>query len=142
MAHANPALSVLELGASTQTATSSIFSSVLDAEETALPSFDYVFAASNEATLDCAKTQLQNWKNRISFKHLDPSKSPTTQDFKDGSYDLVIVSDLQLVAQDPNAVLTNLRKLLKPGGRLCIVQIENPRVELALILGSLPSSRG
>lgn len=140
MAHVNPTLSVLELGASTQTVTSSVFSSMVGLEEIALPNFDYDFAAPHEATLKDAEKKLQTWKNRINFKHYDVSRSANTQNFKDGSYDLVIVSDLQLAAQDPNTVLANLRKLVKPGGRLCIVHVETSRLDLALVLGTLPSS--
>lgn len=139
MAHANPHLSVLEIGKSTTDATTSILSSIGNIRHSPLRDVDYVFATSDTAALSKAEEHLQAWKDRIKLTQLDLLKSIGEQDISGGSFDVIIISDLLMPTQDPRAILEKLRSILKPGGKLCLVQTADPCLEIAITLRCLPS---
>ena len=139
MAHTNPNLSVLEIGTSVQSATPSIISSVSRTEDNDHQRFEYIFSTSHKQTLGIAEEHLKPWKDHIKFKNFDLGNIPAHQDLQHNRYDVIVVSDLLLAARDLNTFLTQLRELLKPGGKLCIVHTVETCIELTLVLHCLPS---
>ncbi len=139
LAHNDPNLSVLELGTARGGLASSLFSSApeLTDNEPSLPK--YVFSASTEGDLQEAKEYLGVANNSIIFKTLSIEKELSSQGFESGAFDIIVASN-PLRAQDDEKTLTNMKKLLKPGGRLCLVNVARPATGLSIVFRCLASS--
>lgn len=59
----------------------------------------------------------------VAFKPSDVSKSLVQQGFLESSYDLVIVYSILHTMPEPEEALFNIRRLLKPGGYLVVLEI-------------------
>lgn len=59
----------------------------------------------------------------MDFRPLDVRRDPTEQDFKAHSYDLVIASNVLHATPELETTLKNVHKLLKPGGRLIVIEV-------------------
>ncbi|MGW4234207.1 methyltransferase domain-containing protein [Streptomyces sp. NPDC004980] len=57
------------------------------------------------------------WPARVRFQHLTAEEAATTSD---GPYDAVFAAYLFRNVSDPDSVLTTVRSLLRPGGRLAV----------------------
>lgn len=64
--------------------------------------------------------------NRISFKVLDVDHDPANQGFNSGSYDMVVAAMVLHATADLDKALRNLRRLLRPGGHLVLVEVISP----------------
>nr|QHD56300.1 polyketide synthase [Curvularia sp. IFB-Z10] len=123
LAHARPSLRVLELAASTGQMTSSVI------EDLSLPNgalySKYTFTDPQSTSLAEAKKLFQEVDN-MEFRVLDISKDPAEQGFKeDDQYDLIVASNYVHATPSLSSSLINIRKLLAPGGRLLLQEL-NP----------------
>jgi hybrid polyketide synthase/nonribosomal peptide synthetase ACE1 len=74
----------------------------------------------------------------ISFKTLDVEKDITEQGFIEHSYDLIVASLVLHATQDLEATMRNVRRLLRPGGFLVLLEItNNTQTRFGFIFGSL-----
>ena len=133
MAHTKPDLSILELSAGTGGVALPFFSSTHGGL------FNYTFSGPDPAILESAKERLQAHRASIEFKVLDIEQDPSGQGFKDNAFDLIIASNALYSAQSLDKALANARKLLNPGGKLCLIEVTNPGMRLRTILSCLPS---
>lgn len=75
----------------------------------------------------------------MSFCVLDVEIDPVKQDFEEGKYDLIIVSNVIHVTRNLDIILANTRKLLRPGGRFILFEMSNPYViRTGFTFGVLP----
>ncbi len=73
------------------------------------------------------------------FKTLDMNQSPASQGFIEGSYDLVIASNVLHATLNLETMMINVRSLLKPGGSVIILEtVHNNCLRVGLPMGSLP----
>lgn len=56
----------------------------------------------------------KEFKDRMSFKTFDMNQTPESQGFTEGSYDLVIGSNVLHATEDMEKMMQNVRRLLKP----------------------------
>ncbi|RMZ40965.1 polyketide synthase [Aspergillus flavus] len=95
----------------------------------------YHFSNATDDEFKHAGQELAAWSNILMFDTLDVAKEPSLQGFELGSYDVVIVSGIvQPLAQS----LANLQALIKPGGKLLMVQTPHYELDRELLLGLLP----
>ncbi|KAL8853081.1 MAG: hypothetical protein Q9221_002112 [Calogaya cf. arnoldii] len=87
MSHKNPGMKILELGAGTEGATSSI----VDTPERHPRYSEYAFTDISPSFFAKAQEQFQD--DRMLFKILDIEKDPTEQGFEAESYDIVIAAN-------------------------------------------------
>ncbi|KAL4937771.1 hypothetical protein BDV06DRAFT_232363, partial [Aspergillus oleicola] len=73
-----------------------------------------------------AKERFQKYINILHFSPCDISQDPGIQGFKMASYDLIIASHVLHATQELNKAITNTRKLLKPGGKLVLLETTKP----------------
>lgn len=99
-----------------------------------------------EGALEQAKSILGKWIHggRVHVKILDICKDPIQQGFNAGAYDLVIASNASHGASSIDQCLVNSRKLLKPRGRLILVNPSSrpatiEAAPLKMICGTLPA---
>lgn len=57
------------------------------------------------------------------FRTLDAEKDPIAQNYSEASYDLIVCSLVLHATQDLEVTLANVRRLLKPGGYLALLEI-------------------
>ncbi len=73
------------------------------------------------------------------FKVLDIEQDITKQGYKPHSYDLVIASLVLHATRNLEETMNNARKLLKPGGRLLLLELtDNDPIRFSFIFGGLP----
>ena len=99
----------------------------------------YLFSTSNEGDLKEAKEQLGTTNANVTFKTLSIEKELTSQGLEGETFDLIIASN-PLRAQDDEKTLTNMKKLLKPDGKLCLLNVARPATGLSMVYRCLASS--
>ncbi|KAI0474037.1 hypothetical protein GGR56DRAFT_696770 [Xylariaceae sp. FL0804] len=75
---------------------------------------------------------------RLTYRTLDMEREPEAQGFAAASYDLVLAANVLHATADIDATLARARRLLRPGGRLVLIEITRPRLRIALPFGTLP----
>ncbi|KAF5654405.1 polyketide synthase [Fusarium sp. NRRL 25303] len=128
--HENPALRVLEVGAGTGGMTGHVVSALQEREKRTggLAFSEYTYT---DISLAFFETAGQRWpelksQGRITFKTLDLDRSIDSQGFEPGSFDLVIAASVLHATPYLEATIRNVRKALKPGGRLILLEVINP----------------
>lgn len=108
--HSNPALSVLEIASSSSLLSDGDLSSI---------------SKTGEVTITCKdaelKAKLDETAHDAFIESLDFTKELSSESLKDRSYDAVILSDLDLFDSQAELTLSNIAKVLKPGGRVCFL---------------------
>ncbi|TLD18611.1 hypothetical protein PspLS_10350 [Pyricularia sp. CBS 133598] len=133
LAHRYPHMKVLEIGAGTGGATKAVLKDVGDQFST------YDFTDISGGFFPKASTVFAPYKSKMNFKVLDIEKDPLEQGFKQGSYDLIVASLVLHATRDLTQTMENVRKLLKPGGYLLLLEItENEQMRFGLLFGGLP----
>jgi len=131
-----PRLRILEIGAGTGNATHSILTA-LDAEGGAQV-IQYDFTEISAGFFDKAKSLLAKWISSITFKTLDISRNPLDQGFSLHSYDLVVAANVLHATNSINDSLANVHRLLKPQGKLVLIELTSLQPFLGLVFGTLP----
>lgn len=128
LAHQNPRMRILEIRAGRGGATRPILD-ILGSHPGEPPRFErYDFTDVTNRSFDDAKHNLKTWSDFLSFSELDVEKDPVRQGHAFETYDLVIVSDILQKSVTSTKPLENIRKLLKPRGKL--LAMENSRRKL------------
>lgn len=79
---------------------------------------------------------LEQWSDIIDYKVLDIEKNPVEQGFEAGTYDIVMASNVLHATSDITTTLKNVRKLLKPGGRIVLMELTKVTAWINCIFGS------
>ncbi|KAK4221929.1 hypothetical protein QBC38DRAFT_402515 [Podospora fimiseda] len=120
LAHKEPRLNILELGSGTGGATRPVLAALRGKH--AVPSYvKYHFTDVSTAFLSLAQKSFEEYKN-LEFNLLDIEKDPVGQGFEEGSFDIVIASNVIHATRSVTESLKNCKKLLKPEGRLIIIE--------------------
>ncbi|KAJ5090322.1 hypothetical protein N7532_009006 [Penicillium argentinense] len=130
----HPGLNIFEVGAGTGATTSA----VLDALEGRYAS--YTFTDISSGFFMAAEERFgQQDAHRMTFKTFDMEKGPDTQGFTEQSYDVVVAVNVLHVSADIEASLTNVRRLLKPGGFLVTAELTSTDLLFSgMTVGTLP----
>ncbi|KAL0937175.1 polyketide synthase [Colletotrichum truncatum] len=135
LAHKNPAMEILEIGAGTGGATRPVIAKLTEKG----PRFKhYDFTDISPSFFEQAKENF-NQAGRMSFSVLNVENDPVEQGFTAGKYDLVVAANVLHATKKIDDTLRNVRKLLKPGGKLLLFEITNTAVLLgSFCFGVLP----
>lgn len=99
----------------------------------------YTYTDSMDSMFDNAQEKFNKHQSRMTFKVLDIERDVSEQGYVEESYDLVIASLALYATKNLEATLSNVRRLLKPGGYLVLLELTDPNVmRFGLILGGLP----
>ncbi|KAF2769157.1 putative polyketide synthase [Teratosphaeria nubilosa] len=131
LAAMKPDLRILEVGGGTASTTPA----VLDALESAglddiLP-FHYTFTDISAGFFPNAKEKLSRFRaERITYQKLDISQDPLEQGFVAEHFDLAIAGNVLHATPNIEETLRNVRTLLKPGGKLVMLELVDPAAAL------------
>ncbi|SCV25931.1 unnamed protein product [Fusarium fujikuroi] len=133
ISHRYPAMKILEIGAGTGGTTQATLPSL----GTSFSSYTYTDVSSG--FFEAAEDKFKTYADRMIFKVFDMVKSPAEQGFTEGSYDMILASNVLHVAEDLDVMMGNVRKLLKPGGFLVNLEtVTNDMLRNGIIMGGLP----
>ncbi|GME27721.1 hypothetical protein AJ80_04881 [Neofusicoccum parvum] len=110
LAHRSPRMRVLEVGGGTGGSTRAILRALGEAFA------EYTFTDVSAGFFEAAERRFRD--DRIVFKTLDMERDVVEQGFEPGTYDLVLASNVLHVGADLDAVMANIRALVRPGGWL------------------------
>ena len=108
--HSNPALSVLEVASDPSPLTTGELSQI---------------SKTGKVTISCndpdLKTALDGNAHDASVEILDFTQELSSDSLKDRSYDVVLLSDIGSFDQETDVALSNIAKVLSPGGSVCFL---------------------
>ena len=130
VAHGNPNLRILEIGAGTGGMTLPILEK-LGGTSSHAPRFqDYVFTDISSGFFENAQAKLKAWSPLITFQRLNIEDDPVSQNFEHESFDLVVAALVLHATARISQTLQHVRRLLKPGGKLVLIEITTVRAQL------------
>ncbi|KAH8658158.1 KR domain-containing protein [Xylariales sp. PMI_506] len=137
LAHYKPNMRILEIGAGTGGTTHVFLSNIINESSGQLMYSDYMYTDISAGFFGAAQERFKGYPN-MRFQALDISKDPIEQGFEANSYDLIISSNCLHATPSLVETLTNVRKLLRPDGRLFLEELVSD-VKLAnFVMGVLP----
>ncbi|KAJ5413478.1 hypothetical protein N7465_005783 [Penicillium sp. CMV-2018d] len=129
LAHQNPELRILEIGAGTGGATLPILSGLGEPGRSSQPQFaTYVFTDISPGFFERSRVKLRAWQDFMEFRTLDIETPPVDQGWEEESYDLVIAANVLHATPSMSKTMANVRSLLKPGGKLLLLEITRPSI--------------
>lgn len=136
LGHSQPTLRILEVGAGTGGTTSWVLKALQSTEGVRLFS-RYDYTDISVGFFPSAKEKFSQYTG-LEYSVLDISKDVAEQGFEIGTYDVVIASNVLHATPSLHDTLSNVRKLLAPGGRLFMQEL-NPNLRWTnYIMGILP----
>ncbi|RYP52695.1 hypothetical protein DL768_002202 [Monosporascus sp. mg162] len=138
-AHKNPTMKVLEIGGGTAGATLPILTALGGSNGTAPRFSQYTFTDISVGFFEKAREKLAPWTPYMKFAKLNIELDPVTQGFEEGGYDLIVASNVLHATRYIGTTLQNVRKLLRPGGKLVLTEVTNSsrKMRFHMIVGSL-----
>jgi hypothetical protein len=99
----------------------------------------YTFTDISSAFFEQAAKEFERHADKMDFRPLDIRRPPSEQDFKPNSYDLIIASNVLHATPRLEETLANVRSLLKPGGRLVVIEVAHrEHTRIGFIFGLFP----
>ncbi len=144
LAFKNPALSILEVGAGTGSITPFVLAPLLTngQTDTGFPRFcRYDFTDISAGFFEKAKEKIAQTApiEYMNFKVFDLESDPIAQGLEASSYDVIVAASVIHATSNLSNTLGRLRTLLKPGGKLVLVEVIQPEcIRAAFIFGTLP----
>ncbi|KAI5219448.1 putative polyketide synthase [Aureobasidium subglaciale] len=138
-AHKSPAANVLEIGAGTGGCTRTVLNALGGGTSDQVQSFaHYDFTDISSGFFGEARKSFAAWGDQVSYKKLDVELDPTVQGFQEHSYDLIVACRVLHATRSMQKTLENVHRLLKPGGKLLMVEDTQDALDTQLVFGVLP----
>lgn len=137
LGHQNPYLNIIEIGGGTA-GTSVPTLEMLGGCDGKMARFvNYTFTDISTGFFENARKKLEPWGGLVSYAKLDIERDPEDQGFKPETYDLVIAANVLHATSNMDRTLKHVRKLLKPGGKLALLEVTMTQLQ-HLIFATLP----
>ncbi|PVI01618.1 hypothetical protein DM02DRAFT_590921 [Periconia macrospinosa] len=143
VAHEQPKQRILEVGAGTGSMTGNLLN-IFRAHEKATGArafSQYTYTDVSSAFFEAAKAKFADFDNdgRMLFQTFDLDRDALDQGFVPHTYDLVIASSVIHATSNIKSTLQNLQRLLKPHGRIVLLEITAPdHIVGSFVFGTLP----
>ena len=132
LAHQKPNMRILEIGAGTGATTASVLLAL--GQDFA----QYDFTDISIAFFDRAKQEQALWAEKMRYCKLDIEQDPVAQGFELETYDLIIAANVLHATAHMDTTMGNVRKLLRPGGKVVVAEITSQTLSNFLVFGTLP----
>jgi len=133
LAHKSRQMQILEVGAGAGTATEAVLSRLGDNYGS------YTYTDISSAFFAEAQILFAKESQKFVYKAYDIEQEASTQGVVEYAYDLVIASNVLHATTELEQTLTNLRKTLKPGGHLVILEsTDASSIRQPFLFGSVP----
>lgn len=140
LSHKYPDLDYLEIGAGTGGCTLPVLEALGEANGRAYRrARSYTFTDVSPSLLQQSQNKFKAWKDIMEYAKLDIERDPLSQPgFQNKKFDVIIAANVLHATYDISRTMSNVRKLLKPGGRLILLEMTRPVLGIWLIFGCLP----
>ena len=138
LVHKNPRSRILEIGAGTGGQTRHALKALGTAHTGGAMAALYHFTDISAAFFETAAAEFAEWSDVMQYDKLDIEKEPDSQGFELASYDIIIACQVLHATRSIFKTMENVRKLLKPGGRILLVETTKDQVDVQFIFGLLP----
>ncbi|KAH9905003.1 polyketide synthase [Xylariomycetidae sp. FL2044] len=135
----NPGAHVLEIGARAGAATQAVLDGFGAKAERGSLLGHYTFTDASDSMFETAKQKFAQWGDIMSFETLDIEEDPLGQSFEAATFDLIVASQVLHGASSLSQAMSNVRKLLKPGGKLIMIETTHDRPDAQLVFSTLPA---
>lgn len=122
----NPSMKILEVGAGTGGQTLPMLQQLSSDGVRKWARFDYTDISPDFLERARAKFRSYASGSQTDFRVCDISRDPVSQSFEAGTYDLIVASHVLHATPDLDQSLRNVRRLLKPDGRLLLFETTQP----------------
>ena len=138
----NPRMRILEIGAGTASMSIIALNALTGDPQTRRPGREkldkYMFTDISSGFFEKGRATLAGWEEVLEFKRLDIEKPVKDQGFEEGTYDLIIASNVLHATETMSRTMQNVRSLLKLGGKLALVEITETSMFWHMTVGTLP----
>ncbi|KAF4994613.1 hypothetical protein FDECE_13060, partial [Fusarium decemcellulare] len=131
----NPNMKIVEVGAGTGSATLPVLQA-LQAPNRVLAS-QYAFTDISPGFFPAARELLSDFEGIVQYKTLNVEKTAEENGFEPNSYDVLIASNVLHATPCLDVVLENVKSLLRPGGKLILMEPTRELLHYGLVFGSL-----
>ena len=139
ISHKCPTLNILEIGAGAGQTTRILLPSMVTGSSGQIRFSQYTYTDGNDIFVSQARENLKDWGQYMKFAKLDIEQDPTTQGFSEGAYDIVVATNVLHATHSIDASVANAKRLLRPGGRLVIIEVTHMLVQTSITFGTLDS---
>ncbi|KAJ5538114.1 hypothetical protein N7494_007593 [Penicillium frequentans] len=138
--HKNPRVKILEIGAGTGGTTRSLLNVIGNGKKSGFGPIasEYHFTDVSSGFFVDAQEQFGEWSDIITYRKLDIEADPAKQGFELGSYDVIIACQVLHATKCMETTMKNVRSLLKPEGKLLMMESTKNQVDMQLTFGPLP----
>jgi NADPH:quinone reductase-like Zn-dependent oxidoreductase/ubiquinone/menaquinone biosynthesis C-methylase UbiE len=137
--HKQPRAKILEIGGGTGGTTTYNLNAIGSSDSGHGPlAASYDFTDISSGFFEAAQDKFQAWKDLVRYRKLDIEQDPASQGFETGTYDLIMASQVLHATKSMQHTMGNVHKLLKPGGKLFIMETTKDQLDLQLAFGLLP----
>ncbi|RYO87181.1 hypothetical protein DL766_003981 [Monosporascus sp. MC13-8B] len=134
----NPRLRFIEVGAGTGGCTKWLFDGLSGQNgAVGLPVEQYTFTDISSGFFEEARERFARWEDVVDFRTLDADADPVEQGFEPESYDVVLAANVLHATRKIDLTTSRVRKLLKPGGSLVLLEIAPRGAAVGLVAGTL-----
>jgi acyl transferase domain-containing protein/ubiquinone/menaquinone biosynthesis C-methylase UbiE len=140
LVHKNPRVKILEIGAGTGGTTRPLLDVIGNGKKSGFGPLasEYHFTDVSSGFFADAQDQFGDWSDILTYRKLDIEVDPAKQGFECGSYDIIIACQVLHATKRMETTMANVRRLLKPGGKLLLLEMTKNQVDLQFTFGLLP----
>ncbi|KAL5041372.1 hypothetical protein BDW71DRAFT_212203 [Aspergillus fruticulosus] len=145
LGHKNPRMRILEVGAGTGSITGHLLEALTRHSEAGSHYTNshnflcYDYTDISGAFFEQAKERFSKFGPKVTYKTLDLEADAQGQGLENETYDLVVAAWVLHAVRDIGFALRNMRKLLRPGGKLLLLEIIAPdMLRNTFVYGTLP----
>ena len=138
IAQHNPQARILEIGGGTGGGTHYMLSAIGNTDNGGPLASAYHFTDISTGFFEAARSEFAPWGDLMQYSKLDIEQDPISQGFEYGSYDVVVACQVLHATQSMRQTMSNVRKLMKPGGKLLMVETTQDQVDVQFVFGLLP----
>ncbi|EEP81634.1 hypothetical protein UREG_06499 [Uncinocarpus reesii 1704] len=130
--HRYPKANILEIGAGVGGTTRKVLPAIGNAFG------HYTFTDISSGFFEKGAEKFAAHRRKMTFKVCDIEKDPIEQGFVEEGYDIIVAANVLHATRSLADTMRNVRRLLKPGGYLVMMEITGDLMRLGFIMGPLP----
>lgn len=135
LVYKDPNMKFLEIGAGTGGATMPLLEKI--ERNGRLLSSGYTYTDISAGFFERARDKFGKWAGQMDFKTLDISRDPLEQGYTAQTFDVIVASIVLHATPQMDVTIMNARKLLKPGGRIVLMELTQLSAAHNAIFGTL-----
>lgn len=132
LAHRYPQMNILEIGAGTGGTTNTALKCLGSSFAS------YTYTDISPGFFEKAASAFSSHAHKMIFKTLDIERDPVEQGFEEHSFDVVLAANVLHATKNLETTIANCHKLLRPGGRMILLEITSEALWIQTIFSALP----